>query len=95
MTAYVIADVQINDPVLMEEYVKLAGESLAPYKWKPIVFGGAVEAVEGNWNPKHLVVLEFESMEQAKQWYGSPEYVRAKEIRLRAASTNVVFVEGV
>ena len=61
MKAYVIADVQINDPVLMEEYVKLAGESLAPYQWKPIVFGGAVEAAEGNWNPKHLVVLEFQS----------------------------------
>ncbi len=51
--------------------------------------------MEGDWNPKHLVMLEFESMDQAKQWFESPEYTRAKEIRIKAASTNLILVEGV
>ena len=95
MAAYIIADVDVTDPVMIEEYVKLAGESLAPYKYKSVVFGGTVETLEGDWNPKHLVMLEFESMDQAKKWYESPEYTRAKEIRIKAASTNLILVEGV
>jgi uncharacterized protein (DUF1330 family) len=54
-----------------------------------------VETVEGHWAPKRMVVLEFESMERAKRWYTSQEYTRAKEKRLRAAITNIAFVEGV
>ncbi len=95
MTAYVIADVKITDPMAMDEYVKLAGESLAPFQRKTILYGGAVEVLEGDWNPRTLVMLEFESMEQAKQRYRSPAYTRAREIRLRAASTNLILVEGV
>ena len=37
MKAYVIADVEITDPMAMDEYVKLAGESLAPFRRKPIL----------------------------------------------------------
>ena len=54
-----------------------------------------MEVLEGDWDPKTLVMLEFESMEQAKRWYRSPAYTRAREIRLRAASTNLILVEGV
>ncbi len=95
MAAYFIFDVEVTDPAAIDDYVKLAGESLAPFKKKTILYGGAVEVLEGDWKPNHLVMLEFESMEQARQWYKSPAYTKAKEIRLRAASTNVDLVEGV
>ena len=95
MTAYIIADVEITEPIAMDEYVKLAGESLAPFQRKTILYGGEVKVLEGDWNPKTLVMLEFENMEQAKQWYRSPAYTRAREIRFRAASTNLILVEGV
>ncbi len=98
MAAYVIFDVEDTDDVkdtdLGDEYVKLAGESLAPFQWKSILCCGVVEVLEGDWKPKKLAMLEFESMEQAQQWYNSPAYTRAKEIRLRAASTNAILVEG-
>ena len=93
MAAYIIFDVEDTDPV--DEYAKLAGESLAPFKKKTILYGGAVEVLEGDWKPNHLVMLEFESMEQAKQWYRSPAYSKAKDILRRVASTNVILVEGV
>ncbi len=95
MAAYLIADVETTDPAAMDDYVKLAGESLAPYKFKALINTGVVEVLEGDWKPKGLVMMEFESMEQALQWYKSPAYTRAKDIRLRAASTNVILVEGV
>ena len=95
MAAYMIFDVDVTDPVMWEEYHKLAEESLAPYKWKFLAFGGTVETLEGDWKPKMLEILEFESMEQAQQWVKSPAYTRAKEIRPRAESFNIILVEGV
>jgi len=90
-----IAEVDVTDPKGFEEYRKLVPETIAKYKGKFLVRGGATETVEGNWSPKRLVILEFESMKQAKEWYYSREYTAAKEIRFRAANTNLVLVEGV
>jgi len=94
MAAYIIFDVEVTDPAAADEYAKLANESLAPFQSKTLLHGGMVEVLEGDWEPKMVVILEFESMEQAQQWYKSPAYTRAKEILHRAASTNVILVEG-
>ncbi len=99
MAAYVIFDVEDTDDVkdtdLGDEYVKLAGESLAPFQSKAIVHAGMVEVLEGDWEPKTLVMIEFESMEQARQWYKSPAYAKAVDILPRAPYSNVILVEGV
>ena len=95
MAAYVIFDVEVTDPAAIDEYAKLANESLVPFQSKTLVHGGMVEVLEGDWKPETLVMLEFESMEQAQQWYKSPAYTKAKDILHRAASTNVISVEGV
>ena len=98
MAAYLIFDVEVTDPdqTAADDYAKLANESLAlaPFQSKTIVHGGMVEVLEGDWEPKMLVMIEFESMEQAQQWYKSPEYTKAKDILHRIASTNVILVEG-
>ncbi len=93
MAAYIIFDVEDPDPG--DEYVKLAGESLAPFQSKVILHGGMVEVLKGDWEPKTLVMLEFESMEQARQWYKSPAYAKATDILHRAAYSNVILIEGV
>jgi len=99
MAAYIIFDVEDTDKLegttLGDEYVKLAGESLVPFQSKAIVHGGMVEVLEGDWEPKTLVMLEFESMEQARQWYKSPAYAKAVDILPRAPYSNVILIEGV
>ncbi len=95
MAAYLIFDVEVTDPAARDDYAKLAGESLVPFQSKTLVHGGMVEVLEGDWEPKTLVMLEFESTKQARQWYKSPAYTKAKDILHRAASTNVILVEGV
>ena len=93
MAAYIIFDVEDIDPG--DEYVKLAGESLAPFQAKAIIHGDMVEALGGDWEPKALVMLEFEGMEQARQWYKSPGYAKATDSLHRAIYSNVILVEGV
>jgi len=94
MTAYVIVEMIVTDPVRIEDYRKLAGASVAQYGGRFVVRGGRSETLDGDWHPQRLVVLEFSNLDQAKRWHASPEYKAAREIRDRAASTRMVAVEG-
>ena len=94
MAAYVVAEVEVIDALAYDEYRKLVPSTIAKYGGKYLVRGGAVEVKEGGWQPKRLVVLEFASMDQARKWYQSPEYAPALAIRLKAARSKVVLVEG-
>ncbi len=95
MAAYIIFDVKVTDPTAADDYLKLANESLAPFQSKVIVHGGMVEVLEGDWEPEKVVVVEFESMEQARQWYKSPAYAKTVDILPRAPYSNVILIEGV
>ena len=94
MAAYVIADVEIHDNALFDEYRKLVPATVERYGGKFLVRGGAVDSKEGGWNPKRVVVLEFASADQARKWYHSPEYAPALAMRLKAAKAKMVIVEG-
>jgi uncharacterized protein (DUF1330 family) len=95
MSAYVIVDLEIVDPVGFEEYKKLATVTVYQYGGKYIVRGGKTEVLEGDWNPKRIVVLQFESMERAKEWLNCEEYCEPRKMRHRTAKTNMILVEGV
>lgn len=94
MVAYVISDVEPYDAMLVERYRALAQASVGRYGGRYIVRGGAIEPVEGDWTPKHLVIIEFPDMDRAHQWYRSEAYAEALSVAERAMSRRLVFVEG-
>lgn len=95
MPAYVIAEIDVTDPKGYEEYRKLGPPTIAAYGGKFVVRGSKTEVLEGSWAPRRLVVLEFESVERAKEWWASKEYSAAKQVRQKTAVTNMIVVEGV
>jgi uncharacterized protein (DUF1330 family) len=95
MPAYLIAEVNVTDPVLFEQYRAVVPSTIAAYGGKYIVRGGAHETLEGSWNPKRMIVLQFETMARLKEWYGSKEYAPLIELRKKSANTNVIAIEGV
>jgi uncharacterized protein (DUF1330 family) len=95
MPAYFIVDNEVTDPAGFEEYRKQVVGTLEKYGGKLLVRGGQVQALEGDWKPKRLVVTEFPSIEQARRWYDSEEYRPLKALRLRTAKGSLVLVEGV
>jgi uncharacterized protein (DUF1330 family) len=95
MAGYVIAEVDVHDAALFDEYRKLVPASIAQYGGKYLVRGGASETKEGGWAPKRIVLLEFPTMEQARKWYHSSEYAPALAMRLKAAKNRMILVEGV
>ena len=95
MAAYLIAEVEITDSKAYEEYRKIVPATIAQYGGRYLVRGGAVETKEGGWTPSRVVVLEFDSLDQARKWYHSPEYAPALAIRTRAGKSKVILVEGI
>ena len=95
MAGYIIAEVQITDPERYEEYRRQAGETLAAYGGRFKVRGGKAEALEGDAPRGRLVVLEFDSYEQARKWYDSPEYAGPKALRKDASIGRLILVDGV
>jgi uncharacterized protein (DUF1330 family) len=94
MAAFVIVDMTVTDPEKIEEYRKLAGESVAAHGGRFIVRGGRTEVLDGDWSPKRVVVIEFPGMDEARRWRSSSQYGKACEIRNRAATTRMILVEG-
>ncbi|MDP1653577.1 MAG: DUF1330 domain-containing protein [Rhodocyclaceae bacterium] len=92
--AFIIAQATVSNPEQYEGYKALAGAAVAKYGGKYIVRGGTTHLLEGDWAPPRLVILEFESVEQAKRFYDSPEYQAARQQRQGAAQMNMLVVEG-
>lgn len=95
MPAYIIAETDIHDPDQYEHYKAAVPAALAGHGGRFVVRGGEIAVLEGDWQPTRLVLLEFDDLEAAKRFYASPEYQRARELRVGAANLNMVAVEGV
>lgn len=95
MAGYVIVEVDVTDPEPYEAYRTRVPATLERYGGRFVVRGGAVQALEGGWQPRRLVVLEFPSVERAREWYASPEYQQILPIREWYARSRAVIVEGV
>ena len=94
MPAYVVVQVEVEDPVRYEDYKVMVPPSLAPFGGRFLVRGGKVETLEGDWAPKRFVMVEFHSLENAKAWWASEEYKDAKALRQATSKTQMIVVEG-
>jgi uncharacterized protein (DUF1330 family) len=95
MPAYLILDIHVVDPDEYAAYRERAPATFEAYGGRYLVRGGEHEVVEGDWDPERVVVVEFPSVERAREWYRSPEYQDIVEMRKRAAPSQVVLVQGV
>lgn len=95
MAALVLVEVSIHDPELYEEYKKHTLATITKFGGRFVVRGAKTESLEGDWNPERLVILEFPNVQTAKDWWSSPEYSVAKQIRYQAAQSKMLVVESV
>jgi uncharacterized protein (DUF1330 family) len=90
MPAYVVSRLTIHDRTAFERYLAEAPKTVVHFGGKYLFRGGDVAALEGSWEDERLVILEFETAEAARAWYGSAEYQRLRELRQSAASAVIV-----
>jgi len=94
-SAYIIANVDVTDPQQYEEYKKFSTKAFQAHGVEVCARGGQVEVLEGDWQPKRVVILKFPSMEKARAFYDSAEYQVAKAARQGAAVMRMVLIEGI
>jgi len=95
MSAYIIVEVDVEDAERYADYRAMVPASLEAYGGKFLVRGGAVETLEGDWQPSRVVILVFDSVAQARRWWDSDEYRDARDLRQATADTKMIVVEGV
>jgi uncharacterized protein (DUF1330 family) len=95
MKAYCIFDnIEVNDFLKLEEYKKKVEPVITQFGGQYLVLGGQFTVIEGTWRPKFLIMIEFPSIEKASHWYFSEEYRELKSLRLSAARSNGIILEG-
>ncbi|HSD41618.1 MAG TPA: DUF1330 domain-containing protein [Burkholderiales bacterium] len=94
MPAYLVALGNVKDPEAYEEYRKLAGPAIKQYDGRFLARGGKTDVLEGSFPGPRVVIVEFPSLERAKEWFNSPEYQAARQKRLAVADLNLIVVEG-
>jgi uncharacterized protein (DUF1330 family) len=95
MPAYLIANVEIKDSEKIKEYLAATPKILKKYSGRFLVRGGELWIAEGTWNPKRLVVVEFDTFEKAKEFWNSDDYKPLKELRQSSAYTDMISVDGI
>jgi uncharacterized protein (DUF1330 family) len=95
MAAYIISDVTIHDEANAKDYRERAARSIAQHGGKYLARAGAVEALEGCWSPRAIIIVEFPDMDRARAWYRSAEYAEALQYRDATLSRDLILVEGV
>lgn len=94
MPAYVVVEINIVDPTEYELVKKLTPPTVQQYGGIYLARGGFTETLEGDWEPKRLVVLQFPDLQAARDWWSSPEYAPVKAMRQKTAVTLMVLTEG-
>lgn len=95
MAAYLISDVTVRDAEAFQLYRTRAADSIARHGGRYLVRGGEIEPLEGAWDPRTIIVVEFPSLEHARAWYRSPEYASALKVRDKALTRNLILVDGI
>jgi uncharacterized protein (DUF1330 family) len=95
VAAFLISDASVRDVDAFQTYRTRAAASIVKYGGQYLVRGGEIEALEGTWSPRTIIVVEFPSIDQARAWYCSPEYASALEVRDAALSRNLILVDGI
>ncbi|MBI5897879.1 MAG: DUF1330 domain-containing protein [Rhodocyclales bacterium] len=92
--AYLVVDARSTDPERMVEYRRLSQIAVEVHGGRFLVRGASYVTLEGSWQPQRVVVVEFPSMEAARTFYDSPEYVAARTARAGVSDFDMLLVEG-
>jgi uncharacterized protein (DUF1330 family) len=92
LAAYFIAEVEWHQPDRIPEYERLLMPSVEKFAGRFLAASEHPDVVEGEWHGR-AVILRFDTIGQAREWYASPEYAQSLAIRHRSATSNLVLLE--
>lgn len=97
MPAYLIAEHEIANAEMFEEYRSRVAPMIAKFGGRYLTRGGShtiLESQNAVWHPDRVVIIEFPDIAALNAWYASPEYQPLIELRQRSASDMLITLEG-
>ena len=94
MPAYLIADVDVKDAEAYTAYREANPGIVEQFGGKYLAVGGEAKAIEGEWQPSRMILIEFPSMEQLEAFYASGAYGEIRPIRWRTADSRLITLDG-
>lgn len=94
MSAYIVVRVKVTDPEQYKRYTARTPDCVASFGGRFIVRGGETVTLEGPEFSDRMVIIEFPSLERAKEFYRSPEYTEIKALREHAGVAEFIAVDG-
>ena len=91
---YVIAEVEITDPTTLQKYGEKAPQIVESFNGHYVVRGGDIQALEGEPPKGYIVVIGFDSVQKAREWYDSPAYAAIRPFRQKSTKSRLFIVEG-
>ncbi len=97
MAVYFLVHVEVNDRTGYERYLAAgAGAPLEAHGGRLLAYDPEPETVEGTgwWGGARAVLVEFETEEGFREWYGSEAYQRAAQHRFEATDSNAILLRS-
>ena len=94
MPVYLILDIAVIDHDIYGEFVERVSAVVEQYGGRYLVRSGEVVVLAGDWHPERIVVLEFESSDQAQDYLTSPEYLALAPLRQNSTTSRAIIVKG-
>lgn len=89
--AYLIVTIKVvKDREAFQQYADQVIGLIAKHEGRYLVSERAPEVREGEFPYARIVVVEFPSLEAARDWYDSPEYQAIIPLRRRAFDANII-----
>lgn len=93
MKAYLVLDLTIHDLEKFQEYIGKIPEFIERHSGRYIVRGAVPTAIEGDWCPERLVVIEFASRDGARAFLQDPQVQPLFALRHQTTTSKLVLVD--
>jgi uncharacterized protein (DUF1330 family) len=91
---YLYAEFAVHDAPEFENYREKVAAVSASFGGRYVVRRTEPVVLDGEWSPKRLVIIEFDSPEQVRAFYDSPGYQAILPHRLRSTHGHVLLLTG-
>ena len=91
---YIIVTEDVQDPAGFQAYAVEAAKAMGDGSATILAFDPKPQTLEGEWHGPQTIIMEFESVDAARDWYHSDVYQKAVPLRQAAADCKVAIVQG-
>lgn len=92
MPAYVISRIRVTDEARFAKYREASIPVATKFGAEYLARSNKVEALDGTYDGRRLVIIKFPDAKTARAFWNSPEYRAAREFRLGAAEIDIWLV---